>query len=127
MLQQLLTGPWHAVHFVGHGGDSTGGNSQLALEDETTGQAAWVSAGRFAELVHTRRPAPQLVLNSCRSGKAADDLLSSTAGPLVRSGVSAAVTMQFAVTDAAALAFARGCRSELHGVHDLRRHGAADG
>jgi len=109
--QQLLSGPWHVVHYIGHGGtDLTSGNGQLALEDETTGQAVMVSAGRFARLLHTLRPVPQLVvLNSCQSGEAAaDDVLSSTAAALVHSGISAAVAMQFAITDPAALAFARG-------------------
>ncbi|MGE5764665.1 MAG: CHAT domain-containing protein [Mycobacterium leprae] len=109
--QQLLAGPWHVVHFVGHGGtDASGGSGVLALEDEATGQAALVSSGRFARLLHACRPSPRLVvLNSCQSGEcAADDLLSNTAAALVHSGVSAAVAMQFAVTDVAALAFARG-------------------
>ena len=82
----------------------------LALEDEQTGNAAQVSAQRFARLLHACRPVPRLVvLNSCSSGEsAADDLLSSTAAALVHSGISAAVAMQFAVTDPAALAFSRG-------------------
>ena len=117
-LQELLQfGPWHALHFVGHGGIDQG-HGVLALEDESTGKAAMVSAARFARLLHACRPVPRLiVLNSCQSGEAAaDDLLSSTAAALVHSGVSAAVAMQFAVTDPAALAFARGFyRAVAHG------------
>jgi hypothetical protein len=106
---KLMAGPWHVVHFVGHGGMSAEGGV-LALEDENTGKAALVSAVRFARLLHACRPVPRLVvLNSCSSGEsAADDLLSSTAAALVHSGISAAVAMQFAVTDPAALAFSRG-------------------
>jgi len=49
------------------------------------------------------------VLNSCSSGEAgADDLFSSSGAALVHSGVSAVVAMQFAVSDPAAIAFARG-------------------
>lgn len=108
--ERLAAGPWHMLHFVGHGGSDPTGGGLLALEDETTGRAAPVSAARFARLLHACRPVPRLVvLNSCQSGEAAaDDLLSSTAATLVHSGISAAVAMQFAVTDSAALAFARG-------------------
>ena len=106
---RLMSGPWHVLHVVGHGGVSPQGGV-LALEHETTHNAVEVSATRFARLLHACRPVPRLVvLNSCSSGEsAADDVLSSTAAALVHSGISAAVAMQFAVTDPAALAFARG-------------------
>ena len=109
-LQSKLTaGPWHVLHLIGHGGVGADGGV-LALEDEKTGDSALVSAGRFARLLHACRPVPRLVvLNACSSGESsAEDLLSSTAAALVHSGISAAVAMQFAVTDPAALAFARG-------------------
>jgi tetratricopeptide (TPR) repeat protein len=107
--EKLMAGPWHVLHVIGHGGVSAEGGV-LALEDETTGKAVHVSAGRFARLLHACRPVPRLVvLNSCSSGEAAaDDVLSSTAAALVHSGISATVAMQFAVTDPAALAFSRG-------------------
>ena len=107
--QQLMDGPWHVLHVIAHGGVSSQGGV-LALENEQTGSSAHVSAQRFARLLHACRPVPRLVvLNSCSSGEsAADDLLSSTAAALVHSGISAAVAMQFAVTDPAALAFSRG-------------------
>ena len=119
-LQECLQdGPWHVLHFIGHGGTETDRGGLLALEDETTGRSSLVSATRFARLLHACRPVPRLVvLNACQSGEAAaDDLLSSTAAALVHSGISAAVAMQFAVTDPAALAFARGFyRAVAHGT-----------
>ena len=107
--QQLIDGPWHVLHFVGHGGVSAK-KGVLALEDEKTGKAKMVGAARFSRLLHACRPVPRLVvLNSCSSGEsAADDLLSSMASSLVHSGTTATVAMQFAVTDPAALAFSRG-------------------
>jgi len=119
--ERLMAGPWHVLHFVGHGGTDPAGSGVLALEDEATGNAALVSAGRFARLLHACRPVPRLVvLNSCQSGEAAaDDLLSSTAATLVHSGISAAVAMQFAVTDPAALAFARGFYQALARNHPV--------
>ena len=107
--QQLMAGPWHVLHVIGHGG-VRGKGGVLALEDEKSGNASMVGAARFARLLHACRPVPRLVvLNSCSSGEsAADDLLSSTAASLVHSGITATVAMQFAVTDPAALAFSRG-------------------
>ena len=133
-LQQVLQdGHWHVLHFIGHGGIDRG-EGVLALEDELTGKANLVSSARFARLLHTCRPVPRLVvLNSCQSGEAAaDDLLSSTAAELVHSGISAAVAMQFVVTDPAALAFSRGFYQALahnHAVDEAVRLGriAIDG
>ena len=118
--EELLDGRWHVVHFIGHGGVDRG-VGVLALEDELTGQTSLVSAARFARLLHSCRPVPRLVvLNSCQSGEAAaDDLLSSTAAALVHSGISAAVAMQFAVTDPAALAFSRGFYQALAHNHPV--------
>jgi tetratricopeptide (TPR) repeat protein len=118
--EMLLHGHWHVLHFIGHGGVDRG-TGVLALEDEHTGQASLVSSARFARLLHTCRPVPRLVvLNSCQSGEAAaDDLLSSTAAALVHSGISAAVAMQFVVTDLAALAFSRGFYQALAHNHPV--------
>ena len=120
-LQEVLQdAQWHVLHFIGHGGIDHG-EGVLALEDELTGQANLVSSARFARLLHTCRPVPRLiVLNSCQSGEAAaDDLLSSTAAALVHSGISAAVAMQFVVTDPAALAFSRGFYRALAHNHPV--------
>ena len=118
--EMLLRGQWHVVHFIGHGGVDRG-VGVLALEDELTGQTSLVSSARFARLLHVCRPVPRLVvLNSCQSGEAAaGDLLSSTAAALVHSGISAAVAMQFAVTDPAALAFSRGFYQALAHNHPV--------
>ena len=102
--------PWHALHFIGHGGfDHATSEGSLALEDDD-GHANWVSAARFTGLLGIQVPPPRLVvLNSCASGQTtADDVFSSTASALVRSGAVAAIAMQFAVTDPAAKAFAAG-------------------
>ena len=120
-LQEVLQdGHWNVLHFIGHGGIDRG-EGVLALEDELTGKANLVSSARFARLLHTCRPVPRLVvLNSCQSGEAAiDDLLSSTAASLVHSGISAAVAMQFVVTDPAALAFSRGFYQALSHNHPV--------
>jgi len=107
---RLLNDVWHVLHFVGHGGyDPAADEGVLALVGDN-GNADFVGAKRFATLLHTARPVPRLiVLNTCASGESGvDDLFSSTAAALVRSGVTAVVAMQFVISDRAAIAFSRG-------------------
>lgn len=123
--EALLAGPWHVLHFVGHGGfrDEQG---TLALVG-ADGRADLVSARRFRALLSTAVPPPRLVLlNSCSSGQAsAHDTFTSTATALVRQ-IPAVVAMQFVVSDLAARAFASGFYSALAGnrsVGDAVRNG----
>jgi hypothetical protein len=111
----LLSEPWHVLHFVGHGGfDVTTEEGQLALTTED-GRADFVSASSLADLLREAEPTPRLVvLNSCDSGAVSeDDLFSGTAAALVRSGINAVAAMQFAISDGAAISFARGFYTAL--------------
>jgi WD40 repeat protein len=107
---QLQSGTWHVVHFIGHGGFDAGlDEGVIALEDED-GVKHLVEAGRFIDLLGSARPMPRLVvLNSC-SGAAgsAQDLFAGTAAALVRGGAGAVVAMQYEISDPAATAFSRG-------------------
>jgi hypothetical protein len=112
---QLMKGPWHAVHFIGHGDfdpDRDEGRLGLTAED---GTANVVEASRFVDLLRQAKPLPRLVvLNSCQGGAAStSDLFAGTAASLARSGVAAVTAMQYSVTDTAAIAFARGFYSAL--------------
>ncbi len=113
--EMLLAGPWHVLHFIGHGDfDPDRDEGVLALTRED-GRADLVEASRFADLLRQARPMPRLVvLNSC-SGAAASvqDLFSGTAAALARSGVAAVAAMQYAISDPAAVAFARGFYAAL--------------
>ncbi len=62
----LLSGPWHVLHYVGHGGyDPLQDEGVLVLTGEN-GRAEPVEAHRFAGLLRQARPMPRLVvLNSC--------------------------------------------------------------
>ncbi|WP_426004893.1 CHAT domain-containing protein [Paenarthrobacter sp. NyZ202] len=106
----LLSGPWHVVHFVGHGDyDSRTDEGRIALVGQD-GRAAMVRAVRLMALLSVAAPRPRLVvLNSCSSGEMGQsDLFSGTASSLVRSGIGAVAAMQFAISDYAAIAFAHG-------------------
>jgi tetratricopeptide (TPR) repeat protein len=109
VLQRLLSGEWHVVHFIGHGDYDRQRGGLLAFESET-GRPHLVEASQFAHLLGQAKPSPRLVvLNSCSGGEVGkEDLFSGTASTLIHSGIDAVTAMQFAVSDQAAIAFARG-------------------
>ena len=124
----LLSDQWHIIHFVGHGDfDLDSGEGVLAFVGPD-GRSDLVEASRFVDLLGEAEPTPRLVvLNSCASGESdAQDLFSGTAAALVRSGINAVAAMQFEVTDAAAIAFARGFYTAIaqgRAVDDAMRSG----
>jgi restriction system protein len=108
--EMLLSGEWHMVHFIGHGDfDTERDEGTLALTGEN-GRAEWVEADRLVDLLHQAHPIPPMVvLNSCYgAATGTQDLFAGTAAALVRGGVTAVVAMQYAISDTAAAAFARG-------------------
>lgn len=108
--RHLIKGPWHVLHFVGHGDyDRTTHEGSIVLTAEN-GRANLVPASKLRDLLNQAKPVPRLVvLNSCLSGESGQAaLFSGTAAALVRSGISAVAAMQFAITDPAAIAFANG-------------------
>jgi hypothetical protein len=124
----LLDGPWHAVHFIGHGDyDARNDEGRVALVG-ADGRASMVRAIRLMALLSVAVPRPRLVvLNSCSSGETGrEDLFSGTASTLVRSGISAVAAMQFAISDGAAIAFAQGFYAAIangRGVDEAARVG----
>jgi len=101
---------WHVLHFIGHGEyDDDAHEGTLALV-HADGRSHMVDAGRFADLLNQAGSQPRLViLNSCQSGRTGTrDVFSSSAATLVRRGASAVAAMQFTISDASAVAFARG-------------------
>ena len=114
----LLNGPWHVLHFVGHGDFDPGLDEGVLALTRKDGDADWVRASRLVDLLRQAHPLPRLVvLNSC-SGAATGtlDMFSGTAAALVRGGVSAVTAMQYYISDPAAVAFA-------HGFYEALAHG----
>ena len=106
---------WHVLHFIGHGDyDEAADEGTIALVD-ADGRAHMVEADSFADLLNQGTSQPRLVvLNSCKSGHTGTrDVFSSSAATLVRRGTSAVAAMQFTVSDAAAITFARGFYDSL--------------
>lgn len=96
----------HVVHFMGHGrfGDAGG---RLVL-----GPWEIVGSEVFADLLSGLDALRLVVLNACDGGRfgrpGREPTRGSVAASLVRRGVPAVVAMQFAVSDAAAIAFSAG-------------------
>jgi hypothetical protein len=119
--RELVAGSWHVLHFVGHGGFNTDHREGVLVLEDDQGNSDLVGAERFSDLLTLQVPPLQLVvLNSCAGGQsAAEDLFSSTAATLIRTGVSAVVAMQFAVSDPAAKAFAAGFYQAIAHNHSI--------
>ena len=114
-LQEAMRGgPWHVFHFIGHGDfDSSTQEGLIALADEQ-GVANLLSATQMGRLLAGNAAIRLVVLNSCEGARASDnDLFSSTGAVLTRRGIPAVVSMQYAITDRAALEFSRSFYSTL--------------
>ena len=105
---RLRRADFHVFHFVGHGFyRSDWGNGVLVMEDrnrrshEVTGEEL---GGLLSEYDQTRL----VVLNACEGARGdASDLFAGMAQSLIQQGLPAVVAMQFEITDAAAIIFAR--------------------
>ena len=101
-------GPWHVLHFIGHGGfDCVAGEGVLVLADEY-GRSHSLPASDLALLVEKHQSVRLVVLNACDTAQAsALDEFSSVAGALLRRGIPSVLAMQFPITDPAAVEFSR--------------------
>jgi hypothetical protein len=104
----MRRGPYHILHFVGHGGyDAAAGEGVVALADDA-GQSALLTATQLGRLLADHDSLRLVVLNSCLGARGSGaDVFSSTASMLIRRGVPAVVAMQFEISDRAAVEFAR--------------------
>ena len=104
----LRQGPWHVLHFAGHGyfdKDRDEGRIAFVADD---GRTEALSARSVARLLEGNTDLRLVVLNACEGAQGSmHDLYSSTAGSLVRLGMPAVVAMQFAITDDAAIELTR--------------------
>ncbi|MFF3402012.1 CHAT domain-containing protein [Streptomyces sp. NPDC002659] len=100
--------PWHALHFIGHGGfDADEQEGTLLLAGEKGGTYE-LGAENLAMLVEGHPSLRLVVLNACQSGRSSDrDPFSSVAGALMQKGLPAAVAMQYSISDGAAVEFSR--------------------
>lgn len=107
----LSSGSYHVFHFIGHGGfDAASGKGKLLLEAEQgqIGGPYMLDADDLAQMLADHGSIRLAVLNSCEGARASQaSLFSSTGATLASSGVPGVVSMQFAISDKAALEFSR--------------------
>ena len=107
LMKSMRQGPFHVLHFVGHGDfDSKADEGTIALTDDA-GKSAPLKASDLARLLGDHEALRMVVLNSCYGAKVGMTPFSSTASALIARGVPAVVAMQYAISDKAALVFAR--------------------
>lgn len=104
----LRGGPWHVFHFVGHGGFDRSRDEGLVVLPDDDGRSRFLPASDLARLLAVHRTLRLVVLNACEGAAGGQDVFSSTASILVRRGIPAVLAMQYAITDRAAVEFARG-------------------
>ncbi|MBN1877349.1 MAG: SUMF1/EgtB/PvdO family nonheme iron enzyme [Anaerolineae bacterium] len=99
---------WHIFHFIGHGGfDRARDTGFLALADER-GQVWRLGAVELGRLLANHRALRLALLNACEGAHGSEqDIYASTTATLVQRGIPAVVAMQYAITDRAAIEFAR--------------------
>jgi hypothetical protein len=103
---------FHVLHFIGHGVFQKN-DGALVFEDET-GHADEVAAVDVAKLLADSPELRLAVLNACEAGRGTSaDPLAGMAQTLIRIGVEAVVAMQFAISDPAAIEFARRFYAEV--------------
>jgi hypothetical protein len=99
----LLDGPWHVFHFIGHGQASP---PALAFCDDA-GRTKFVPADVLGITLADSVDLRLAMLNACNSARSDErDAFGGVAHELLHHSVPAAVAMQFAITDPAAIAFA---------------------
>jgi len=108
----LQSGGWHIFHFIGHGDfDPTvggGGEGRIALVDEASGDSHFLTATQLGRLFDAHKSLRLAVLNACEGARASEqNLFSSAAAVLARRGVPAVVSMQYPISDRAAIEFSR--------------------
>jgi len=108
-LQRIMrSGPWHIIHFIGHGGfDPNNDEGLIALEGDK-GQSHYLTATQLGRLLTDHSSLRLVVLNSCEGARGSElDIFSSTAAILVRRGIPAVLAMQYEITDEAAIVLSR--------------------
>ncbi len=107
--RRLRQEEFHIFHFVGHGFyNPDWGDGALVMEDRN-GRAHEVPGEELGALLHEYDQTRLAVLNACEGARGSvSDPFAGVAQSLIQQGLPAVVAMQFAITDDAAIIFARG-------------------
>lgn len=106
--RKLREQAWHILHFIGHASfDEQRGEGYIVLAD-SNGNSHFLSAIELGAVL-SRCPTLRLVvLNACEGARASEhNLFSSTGAALLQRGIPAVISMQYNITDLAAVDFAQ--------------------
>lgn len=104
----MRRGPWHIFHFIGHGGFDTQTDEGLIVLENTDGKVHPLSASHLGLLLVDHHSLRLVVLNACEGARGSEhDIFSSTASILVKRGIPAVLSMQYEITDRAAIELSR--------------------
>ena len=108
LCREIRSGAYHVLHFIGHGDYDEQGESGYLVFEDANGRGHSVSAELLRVLLRDHPTMRLVVLNACEGARTSRaDPFAGTAQTLMRDGVPALVAMQFEITDAAAVTFAR--------------------
>jgi hypothetical protein len=106
--RELRQENYHVFHFIGHGDFDPGTRAGTLLFEDEQGKGRMVQGQVLKILLHDENTLRLAILNACKGARTSkQDPLLGTAQGLVAAGVPAVVAMQFAVSDALAITFAR--------------------
>ncbi|MCX6613959.1 MAG: CHAT domain-containing protein [Acidobacteria bacterium] len=110
----LKKNEYQVFHFIGHGiFDEESGTGKIVLEDKD-GKSHALDASELGRLLAAQKSLRVVVLNSCEGAKSSQaNLFSSTAAILASHGLPAIISMQYEISDFAALEFSRGFYNSL--------------
>jgi hypothetical protein len=105
--EKLIQDKFNILHFVGHGDRDERSDESALVFEATNGERDLVTGSDLGILLRGHRSLQLVVLNACEGGRADPrDPFKGVASALVKSGISAVVAMQGAISDAAASRFA---------------------
>jgi len=104
--EKLRTGTFHVFHFIGHGGfDDEVQDGFLVMSDSETPSLSGEGLGM---LLHDHDTLGLVVLNACEGARGSrSNPFSGVAQKLVKYGIPAVISMQFEITDEAAIKFSK--------------------
>ncbi|MEK6288732.1 MAG: CHAT domain-containing protein [Acidobacteriota bacterium] len=104
--EQLRRGTFHIFHFIGHGGfDPEFKDGFLVMSDKETPTLSGEQLGR---LLYDHKTLRLVVLNACEGARGSrSNPFSGVAQSLVKYGIPAVISMQFEITDDAAIIFSK--------------------
>jgi hypothetical protein len=108
LAEVLEQNTFHLLHFIGHSYfDDKLTEGALILEN-AEGKSHYYDASRLKVLLHDHHTLRLVVLNSCEGAMSDEkDPFSSIATTLMLAGIPAVIAMQFEISDAAAISFAK--------------------